>query len=285
MCQQLNWLDTTNLEEISTQRRLTRYIAAFSVALMVLCLVPSTFAAQENGHKHDMRGMTHEKMNTKEPLSFSLDNATFEVQQERMLEHVNDTISMLGSDIENIEELENENITEEMLANAITQIEEAKTLITDAEDEGDLKEAKELIRSAMMTLGVAPENGHGMRQKPMDDQGISQGNESFETDQERMLQQINDTISFMEFSMVGAEELHDKNITAEMLENATIQLEKAKTIVLNAEDEEDLKEVRGQIQSAMEELGIGPEKREEWKDDKWENLECHQRKDLRDPRY
>lgn len=227
---------------------------------MVLCLVPSTFAAQDNGHKHDTHGMTHEKMNTKEPLSFSLDNATFEVQQERMLGHVNDTISMLGSDIEKIEELENENITEEMLANAITQLEEANTLITDAEDEGDLKEAKELIRSAMMTLGVAPENGHGTRQKPMDDQEMFQGNESFETDQERMLEQINDTISFMEFSMVGAEELHDKNITAEMLENATIQLEKAKTIVLNAEDEEDLKEARGQIQSAIKELGIGPEK-------------------------
>jgi len=260
LCQKLNCLDTTDLEEISTQRKMTRSIAAFSVALMVLCLVPSTFAAQDNGHKHDMYGTMHEKMNSAEPLSFFLDNATFEIQQERMLEHVNDTISMIGSDIENIEELEKENITEETLTTALTQLEEAKTLITDAEDEGDLKEAKELIRSAMVTLGITPENGHGLRQKPMDEQGMSQENESFETHQERMLEQINDTISFMEFSMIGSEELQDRNITAEMLENATAQLKEAKTIVENAEDKEDLKEAKEQIHSAMEELGIGPEK-------------------------
>jgi hypothetical protein len=207
-----------------------------------------------------MYGTMHEKMNSAEPLSFFLDNATFEIQQERMLEHVNDTISMIGSDIENIEELEKENITEETLTTALTQLEEAKTLITDAEDEGDLKEAKELIRSAMVTLGITPENGHGLRQKPMDEKGMSQENESFETHQERMLEQINDTISFMEFSMIGSEELQDRNITAEMLENATAQLKEAKTIVENAEDKEDLKEAKEQIHSAMEELGIGPEK-------------------------
>ncbi len=239
---------------------MTRSIAAFSVALMVLCLVPSTFAAQDNGHKNDRYGTMHEKKNSEEPLSFSLDNATFEIQQERMLEHVNDTISMLGSDIENIGELENENITEETLTTALTHLEDAKTLITDAEDEGGLKEAKELIRTAMVTLGIAPENGHGMRQKPRDDQGMSLGNKSFETYQKRMLEQINDTISFMEFSMIGSEELQDKNITAEMLENTTAQLEEAKKIVENAEDEEDLKEAMQMLHTAMETLGMGPEK-------------------------
>jgi hypothetical protein len=75
-----------------------------------------------------------------------------------------------------------------------------------------------------------------------------------------MLEQINDTISFMEFSMIGSEELQDKNITAEMLENTTAQLEEAKKIVENAEDEEDLKEAMQMLHTAMETLGMGPEK-------------------------
>lgn len=168
MCRQLNWLDTTDLEEISTQRKMTRSIATFSVALMVLCLVPSTFAAQDNGHKHDMYGTMHENMNSSESLSFSLDNATFEIQQERMLEHVNDTISMIGSDIENIKELENENITAEMLENATTQLEEAKTIVENAEDEEDLKEAMQMLHTAMETLGMGPEKERGMERGPVD---------------------------------------------------------------------------------------------------------------------
>lgn len=253
MCQQLNFLDTKNWEEITTQKKLTKSLAVLSAALMVVCLIPSTFAAQDNSQKDNMHGMMHEKMNTGEPASFSLDNATFETRQERMLEQVNDIISKIESDIENVDELENENITEEMLTTALTQLEEAKTLINNAEDEDDLKEAMELIKSTMEEIGIEPQKGHGMRQGPMADQGMFRGNESFETQQERMLEQINDTLTLIE-----SDEFDNENITAEVLDNATTQLEEAKTLVENAEDVEDLKEARETIQSAMETLGIGP---------------------------
>lgn len=223
---------------------------------MVVCLIPSTFAAQDNGQKHDMHGIMHEKINTGESASFSLDNATFETQQERMLEQVNDTISKIESDIENIDELDNENITEEMLTTALTQLEEAKALISDAEDEDDLKEARELIHSTMEELGIEPQKGHGMGQRPMEDKGMLQENESFEIQQEMLLKQINDTTSFM--SLIDSDEIDNENITAEMLDNATTQLEEAKTLVENAEDVDDLKEARELVHAAMETLGMGP---------------------------
>ncbi len=250
-------LDTKNREEINTQRKLTKSIAVLSVALMVVCLVPATFAAQDNNQEYNMHGKMHEKMNTGEPASFSLDNATFETKQERMLEQVNDTISKIESDIENIDELDNENITEEMLTTALTQLEEAKTLIIDAEDEDDLKEAMELIRSTTEELGIEPQKEPGMGQRPMEDQGMFQGNESFETQQEKMLEHIESMISKLESDAENIDELDNENITAEMLDNATTQLEGAKTIVENAEEVEDLKEARELIHSAMETLGIG----------------------------
>lgn len=248
-----NCLDTKNREEINTQRKLTKSIAVLSVALMVVCLVPATFAAQDNNQEYNMHGKMYEKMNTGEPASFSLDNATFETKQERMLEQVNDMISKIESDIENIDELENGNITEEMLTTALTQLEEAKTLIVDAEDEDDLKEAVELIHSTTEELGIEPQKEPGMGQRPMEDQGMLQGNESFETQQEKMLEQINDTLLKIE-----SDEMDNENITAEMLANATTQLEEAKTIVENAEDEEDMKEAMEMVHTAMESLGIGP---------------------------
>jgi len=253
-----NCLDTKNREEINTQRKLTKSIAVLSVALMVVCLVPATFAAQDNNQEYNMHGKMHEKMSTGEPASFSLDNATFETKQERMLEQVNDTISKIESDIENIDELENENITEEMLTTALTQLEEAKTLIVDAEDEDDLKEAMELIHSTTEELGIEPQKEPGMGQRPMEDQGMLQGNESFETQQEKMLEHIESMISKLESDAENIDELDNENITAKMLDNATTQLEEAKTLVENSEDEEDLKEAMEMVHTAMESLGIGP---------------------------
>jgi coenzyme F420-reducing hydrogenase delta subunit len=43
-----------------------------------------------------------------------------------------------------------------------------------------------------------------------------------------------------------------------MLTTALTQLEKVKTLITNAEDEEGLKEAVEQMHSAMEELGIRP---------------------------
>jgi molecular chaperone GrpE (heat shock protein) len=259
LCRQLNCLDT-NWEEISTQKIVMKSIAVLSVALMVVCLVPSTFAAQDDSQKHNMHVMMHEKMNTGESASFFRDNATFETQQERMLEQLNDTISKIESDIENIDELDNENITEEMLTTALTQLEEAKTLITNAEDEDDLKEARELIQSTMEELGIQPQKGYGMGQRSMEGQGMFQGNESFETQQERMLEEIESMISKLESDTENIEELDNENITVEMLDNATTQLEEAKTLVESAEDEEDMKEAMELVHTAMEALGMGPGK-------------------------
>ncbi len=233
------------------KKKLVKSIAVFSAALMMVCFLPSAFASQDSAQKHSMDGMMHGNMNIGDAAKFSLDNATFEIQQERMLEQINDTISMIESD-----EIDDENITAEMLANATTQLEKAKTIVENAEDVDDLKEARELIRSAMETLGMEPENRHGMGPGTMDDKGMFQGNESFETQQERMLEHINDTLTLIE-----SDEFDNENITAEMLANATTQLEEAKTIVENAEDVDDLKEAGELIRSAMETLGMEPENR------------------------
>jgi multidrug resistance efflux pump len=94
-------------------------------------------------------------------------NESLETQQEKMLEQINDTISKIDSG-----EIDDENITAEMLDNATTQLEQAKTIVENAEDVDDLKEARELIHSAIETLGMEPENRHGMEPGPMDDKGM-----------------------------------------------------------------------------------------------------------------
>ena len=217
-----------------------RTIAVLSVAMMVVCMIPSTLAAQDNGQKQKMHEAMHdEKINIGDPARFSLDNETFETQQEKLLEQINDTTSKIESG-----EIDDENITAEMLENATTQLEDAKTIVENAEGVEYLKEARELIHSAMETLGLAPI-------RMMDRQAPEE--ESFETQQERMLEQINDTISKIE-----AGEVKDENITAEMLENATTQLEEAKTIMENAEDGDDLRGAIELMHSAMETLGLAP---------------------------
>ncbi|WP_321419616.1 hypothetical protein [uncultured Methanomethylovorans sp.] len=207
-------------------------------------MVPATLAAQDNSQQQKMYETMHgEKINTRDPAGFSLDNETFESQKERMLEQINDTISKIETG-----EINNENITAEMLDNATTQLEDAKTIVENAGDITELNEARELVHSAMETIGLAPV-------KMMDRQGAPE-EESFDTEQERMLGQINDTISFI--SLIDSGEIDDENITAEMMDNATTQLEDAKTIVQNAENVEDLKEARELIHSAIETLGMGP---------------------------
>ncbi|MFA0823122.1 MAG: hypothetical protein ACC612_09565 [Methanomethylovorans sp.] len=225
-----------------TQKKIIKSIAVLSVAMMVVCMIPATLAAQNDSQQQSMQEIVHgKKINSRGPAGFSLDNETFEVQQERMLEQINDTISKIEAG-----EIEDENVTVEMLDNATTQLEEAKTIVENAKEVEDLREAAELMHSAMETLGIEPENRHGMFREE----------ESFETQQERMLEQINDTISFI--SLINSGEIDDENITAEMLENVTVQLEEAKTIIENAQDEEDLKEARELVHSAMETLGMGP---------------------------
>ena len=232
-------MDTKNWEENNTQKKIIKSIAVLSVAMMVVCMIPATLAAQNDSQQQSMQEIVHgKKINNRGPAGFSLDNETFEVQQERMLEQINNTISKIEAG-----EIEDENITAEMLDNATTQLEEAKTIVENAKEVEDLKEATELMRSAMETLGFEPENRHGMLREE----------ESFETQQERMLEQINNTISKIE-----AGEIEDENITAEMLDNATTQLGEAKTIVENAEDVDDLREATKLMHSAMETLGLVP---------------------------
>ena len=211
--------------------------------MMVVCMIPATLAAQNDSQQQSMQEIVHgKKINNRGPAGFSLDNETFEVQQERMLEQINDTISKIEAG-----EIEDENVTVEMLDNATTQLEEAKTIVENAEDVDDLREATKLMHSAMETLGLVPV-------RMMDREAPEE--ESFETKQEKMLGKINDTISFI--SLINSGEIDDENITAEMLENVTVQLEEAKTIIENAQDEEDLKEARELVHSAMETLGMGP---------------------------
>ena len=220
---------------------------------MVICPVPSTFAVQDNGQKHDLNRAIHEKMDTLGTASFSIDNSALEIRQEKMLEQINDTISFIEFSMTGSHEPNDANITAEMLADVTTQLKEAKTLVENAEDKKDLKEATEMVHSAMETLGMGPAT--------MDKPEALPEHETFQTQQERMLEQINDTISFIEFSMIGSDEPNDANITAEMLADVTTQLKEAKTLVENAEDEKDLKEATEMVHSAMEEIEIGPNKK------------------------
>jgi hypothetical protein len=137
------------------QRKLTKSIAVLSVSLMVICLVPATLAAvMDNNQKYNLSGMTDGKIHHERSANFDLENSSFEVQQERMLELINGIISKTDSG-----DINDENITEEMLTTALTNLEEAKKIVENAEKEEELHEARELIHSAMEILHVKPETG------------------------------------------------------------------------------------------------------------------------------
>ena len=253
-----------------TQKKMTKFIAVLSAALMVVCFIPSTFAAQDTIQRNSMDRAMHPEMNITWSANFSHENESFGTQQERMLEQINNTISKIKADVANVDGLENKNITTEMLDNATTQLEDAKTLVESAENVDDLKVAMEKVHTAMEELGIRPQDGPEMRREMMGNatgNATAFGNESFGTQQERMLEQINNTISKIKADAANVDGLENKNITAEMLDNATTQLQDAKTVVESAENVDDLKVAMEKVHTAMEELGIrpqnGPEMRRE----------------------